>query len=132
MDSAPFASIAVSTLLAWLVAFTIKHVVADFFLQTNWMALGKERRHGWLVPLTVHAAWHGGLTVLMIAAVAPRLAWLGGVDFVVHAAIDRCKGLIVTINGITPKDHWFWWLIGIDQGLHHLAGITFAVVLASH
>jgi hypothetical protein len=132
MGSALLASITVSTLLVLLVAFTIKHVVADFFLQTDWMALGKERRKGWLIPLLWHAAWHGALTALLAAAVEPRLVWLGGIDFLVHAAIDRCKGLVVAINGITPKNHWYWWLIGIDQGLHHLIGIAFAIVLASH
>ena len=29
-------------------AFEVKHLAADFFLQTNWMAQGKQRPSGWL------------------------------------------------------------------------------------
>lgn len=47
---------------AWIaaasVAFLIKHFLADFLLQTDWMAAGKDRPKGWLLPLAAHAGVH--------------------------------------------------------------------------
>jgi hypothetical protein len=130
MVTTPVTLVPVLTLAMWILALTIKHVVADCFLQTKWMVLGKGQRKKWLAPLLTHAACHGGLTVLLIAAVAPRMAWLGAVDFVVHAVIDRSKVYIVDRCGLTFEDRWFWWLFSIDQCLHHLTGVAFAIALA--
>ena len=48
-----------SHLLIWAVAlFIIKHLLADFLLQTSWMAKGKELASGWLGPLLAHVALH--------------------------------------------------------------------------
>jgi hypothetical protein len=37
--------------------FAVKHFVADFPLQSNWMARGKEAETGYLAPLSAHAAF---------------------------------------------------------------------------
>jgi hypothetical protein len=74
-------------------ALAAKHLLADYVLQSSWMAHGKQRSHDWLAPLAVHAGCHGVLTTAVALAAAPRLWWLGLVDFFVHSSIDRCKGI---------------------------------------
>jgi hypothetical protein len=109
-------------LVAVLVA--TKHYIADFLLQTNWMARGKECRSGWLLPLTSHVLCHAGLTLVIALGIAPRLWWLALVDFGVHFGIDRGKALLGQLGRWTPADEKFWWLLGFDQYLHQLTNVT--------
>jgi len=50
----------------------------------------------------------------------------------VHLIIDRAKGFCVATFNVTMEHQWFWWLIGIDQALHHLTGFALAVILAAN
>src|SRR5581483_3487789 len=109
---------AVTTFALLSAIFVIKHLLADFCLQTEWMAVAKEARSGWLVPLTAHCAWHAGMTAV--------------IDFFVHAAIDRGKGLAIMSWQVTPMKEKRWWLIfGTDQALHQLTHLGWALVLVS-
>ena len=126
------ATVALDLLVGWFVALTVKHVVADFFLQTHWMAAGKDRAEGWALPLLVHCLIHGVLTTVLVVAIVPRLWLIGVLDFVIHITIDRAKGFIVAHGRITADDASFWWLIGIDQALHHLTGFALAILLAAN
>jgi hypothetical protein len=67
---------------------------------------------------------------LIAAWFAPDLFWLGAVDFVIHCAIDRAKAEVVRRSGATPVKASFWWLLGLDQTLHHLTHFGFILVLA--
>jgi Protein of unknown function (DUF3307) len=125
-------TIATGALVTWMIILTVKHVVADFFLQNSWMAKGKDSRTGWLLPLTVHCLVHGALATILFAALVPRLWFLGMIDFVVHFCIDRTKGFCVSHLAINNAHQWFWWLIGIDQALHHLTDFAWAVLVASN
>jgi hypothetical protein len=119
---------------ALIVVFTMlagKHIVADYLLQPPWMAYGKQHSRNWLAPLAAHAACHGALTTAIVLAAAPRLWWLGIVDFLVHFAIDRTKSVVTATYRWTPADRWFWWSIGIDQSLHHLTGFFIAVTIVA-
>jgi hypothetical protein len=111
--------------------FILKHFVADFLLQTGWMAFGKERDKQWTAPLAVHAGIHGVATLLICLAIAPQLAWLGAVDFAVHSIFDRVKALVTRAAGATPEQTTFWWFLGFDQTLHHLTDLAFVFVLAT-
>jgi hypothetical protein len=124
--------IAVGALTFWMVVFAVKHVIADFVLQTSWMATGKDAKTGWALPLLVHCAIHGTLAVALLLVLAPRFWFLGLADFVLHLIIDRAKGFCVSTFNVTMEHQWFWWLIGIDQALHHLTGFGLAVVLAAN
>lgn len=126
------ASVAAGALIGWMLILTAKHVVADFFLQTKWMAVGKDSPTGWAWPLLAHCLVHGVLSTALIAALAPSLWFLGLVDFAIHLIIDRAKGWCVVTFRIAPGHRWFWWLIGIDQALHHLTGFGLAIVLAAN
>jgi hypothetical protein len=115
-----------------MLALTAKHVVADFLLQNAWMALGKDRKTGWALPLLAHCGVHLALTTALLLIMAPRFWFLGPIDFAVHMAIDRSKGFCVATFGIAPGHPWFWWLIGIDQALHHLTGFGLSILMAAN
>jgi hypothetical protein len=111
-------------------AFAVKHLGADFLLQSTWMAQGKERESDWAGPLCAHAALHGLGTLLIALTVKPALWWLALADFAIHTAIDRGKALLAHRARVTVADPWFWWLIGVDQFLHQVTHLGLAVVLA--
>jgi len=123
-------TVAIAPLATWMLILTVKHVVADFFLQNSWMARGKDAKAGWLLPLTVHCLVHGVLATALFAILMPRLWFLGLVDFAVHWCIDRTKGFLVSHFGVTPDHRWFWWLIGTDQALHHVTDFAWAMIVA--
>lgn len=106
-----------------------KHVAADFLLQTDWMARGKDRVDGWALPLAAHAGVHA-LGTLAVALVArPSLWWLALVDFAIHGLIDRGKALVSHRTRWQVTDARFWWLLGFDQFLHQLTNIGLAAAL---
>jgi hypothetical protein len=115
--------------IGFFVFFTVKHLLADYMLQTAAMVAGKEATQGWLLPLSVHAAIHAGGTLLLALATAPTLWWLAPVDFLAHATIDRTKAVIGRRGGWRPKDYRFWWLHGADQAAHHLTHFVFILIL---
>ncbi|KQT42929.1 hypothetical protein ASG43_15355 [Aureimonas sp. Leaf454] len=108
-------------------AFVAKQLLADFFLQSGWMVFGKKAEAGWLAPLLVHAAIHALGTFLIALAIAPALWWLGLVDLVVHAAIDRAKA--VWSRGLDVSNGAFWWAFGSDQAAHQLTHFVFVLAL---
>ena len=121
---------AVSCFALLCAAFIVKHVLADFVLQTQWIWERKESLSGWAAPLAAHCGWHAGITAIIVLVVVPRLWWLAVIDFVLHAAIDRGKGVAVAHWRIEPMKEKRWWLIfGIDQGLHQLTHVGSAYLL---
>lgn len=123
--------ISTAWIAAAVAAFLAKHFLADFLLQTDWMAAGKERPQGWLLPLAAHAGVHGALTAALFLAVSPPFAWFGLVDATVHGVLDRLKSLATRRLQATPRHARFWWLFGADQTLHHLTHLGLAVLLAA-
>lgn len=126
-----FSAGSVAFALALVAVFAVKHVVADFVLQTNWIARGKERVDGWTLPLLAHVGLHGAFTLALMLAVKPAMWWLALADLGIHAVIDRGKSLVSHWGGWTPGNEKFWWLLGLDQGLHQLTnvGLVAAVTL---
>ena len=111
-------------------AFIVKHVLADFALQTPWMVERKEAASGWLLPLAAHCACHAIVTLLIVLVVIPSLWWIAIVDLVAHAVIDRSKGLAVRHWRFTPTQDRGWWLIlATDQALHQFTHLGFAYVM---
>ena len=122
-------TIDLSTLVPVYVAFAIKHVLADYGLQFSWMAKGKGRASDWLKPLFAHAAIHATLTLLITLVFAPSLWWLGLVDLLIHATIDRIKGRVTV--GWTPGEQRFWTAFGIDQMAHELTHFAFVIAIVA-
>jgi hypothetical protein len=124
-----------TTSITWFAAlyaaFALKHFLADFVLQLNWMAAGKEQARGWVAPLAAHAGCHAGLTLLLVLVIAPGLWWLGPVDFLVHGVIDRAKGLSLRRLRLKQNEAGWWWIFGADQLLHQLTHLAFIVLIVA-
>ena len=133
MSAAPFSpadmSAVVPVVAALSIAFALKHLMADFLMQTSWMARGKNLREGWLPPLLAHVLCHTALTLLMVLVVAPRLWWLAVVDFAIHITVDRAKALVGQHGDWRVDQPRFWWLLGIDQFLHQVTNIGLAAAI---
>lgn len=122
---------AIGWLVSLVLVFTAKHLVADFLLQTRWIALGKDSRSDWLRPLAAHVAVHAAGTLAIALAVAPRLWWLALVDLALHFAIDRAKCLAAQWGRWTTQDAPYWWLFGFDQFLHQVTNVILAAGLVT-
>ena len=125
-------SVPVGALVGWMLLLTFKHIIADFVLQNAWMAHGKDQRHGWALPLLVHCLIHLVVALVLILIVAPRFWFVAFIDFVIHIIVDRAKGFCVSNFNVTMERQWFWWLIGIDQALHHLTGFGLSIFMAAN
>jgi len=125
-------SIVVGPLVGWFLVLTVKHIIADFFLQNSWMALGKDQKTGWALPLLAHCLVHLAVSMLLILIIAPKFWFVAVIDFAIHILVDRAKGLCVSTFNVTPEHQWFWWLIGIDQALHHLTGFGLSIFRAAN
>jgi hypothetical protein len=115
-----------------MLVLTFKHIVADFFLQNSWMALGKDQKTGWALPLLAHCLVHLAVALLLILIIAPKFWFVAVIDFAIHLIIDRGKGLCVATFNVTMDHQWFWWLIGIDQALHHLTSFGLSIFMAAN
>jgi hypothetical protein len=115
-----------TTLVVLAAVFSVKHFLADFVLQTRWIALGKDCRTDWVRPLLAHVTIHAGLALVIILVVTPRLWWLALIDFVVHFGVDRGKTVLGRSGRWSPDDARYWWLFGFDQLLHQLTNIGLA------
>lgn len=106
------------TLLLFL--FTIKHCIADVFLQTYHSSEGvyKERYLGWGGHR--HYIEHGVCTViLLLFFTSPTMAiLLGLLDYAVHWHVDWGKTTIYKKLGYKRSEPRFWRLHTLDQILH--------------
>lgn len=120
--------------LVLYLAFRAKQLVCDFFLQTGWMATSKVLPfgQGGGKALAAHAGIHALGTLLLTLVFAPALWWLSPLDFVVHGAVDKLKGMITTAKGWGYKDSAFWWAFGVDQEMHNLTHLFYIVLIALH
>ena len=126
-------SMSLAELLFLYVAFRVKQVVCDFFLQPSWMALVKgQPEKGGTRALVMHAGIHAIFTFALMLVFAPKLWWLGIVDFLVHAIIDKSKAMLNHKTGWTYKDNAYWWAFGIDQEAHNLTHLVYIVIIVLH
>lgn len=122
------------------IVFQIKHFLADYPLQTEYM-LGKFKTgNSWIKPLLAHAAVHGALTFLILIIFCSWLSLftvfvLSILDMSIHFIMDRIKAspnLLGYYKPLSPKEYltanaeqkknnkYFWWCLGFDQFIHHL------------
>jgi hypothetical protein len=113
----------------WLfLAFQIKHLIADYYLQLPYMYENKGKPQGWIKPLFDHAFVHATGTMIIVGPYliltfcqhSFKIMITAAIfDLVTHFIIDRWKA---TRKG-GPDIAIFWQYLGIDQMLHHIVGI---------
>ena len=129
-------------LIALLVSFQVKHLLADYFLQGRYM-LGKFKPFpAFILPLAAHALVHAIFTAIICIIVGvgwPVVLKLSLLDFTAHFIVDRLKAspkllgrfkaldknsfTTAIVNGDSRAlkgNIYFWWALGFDQFLHHL------------
>ena len=117
-------------LIALISVLNIKHFVADFPLQTSWMAKTKGiyGHRGGLIHAGIHAALTFGVLVVFGVPLLAVLV-LVAVEWVIHYHIDWAKQAYTIPKGLTPADSQFWVLIGFDQLLHQLTYVGLVYVV---
>ena len=119
-------------ILLMFVGFELKHFVADYLLQFDWMIQGKgsvSRLGGY-----VHAAVHAGGSVAVLVIAALPLTFIVAMvvaEFAVHYLLDFGKVHYSKDVSSVQRPRLFWALNGLDQLLHHLTYVvmTYVVVL---
>ena len=111
----------VGSVLLLLCALQVKHLFADFFLQTPKMLSCR--------CAYVHAgrAQHAGVHVigsaivfLLFGAPVTFILVLGLLEWVVHFHIDFGKARFSERKKLNPQQAMFWLAMGSDQALHPL------------
>lgn len=105
-----------------ITAFVIKHFVADFVLQYDYMVKqkGQWMQPGGLHHVGIHAA--GTLFILLPFGVGLITMLMAAIiDAVTHYVIDWTKQQ--ANKGLPMTSRKFWLLIGLDQMMHYLVYI---------
>jgi hypothetical protein len=107
----------------------IKHMFADYFLQTPKMLSGRgEYLH---VGRAQHAGIHAlgsALVLLVMGAGLPFLLIVVLVEWFVHFNIDWGKAKLSDSLGYGPDQAGYWRLAGLDQALHQLTYVAMTLV----
>lgn len=118
------------TLIALL---QVKHLFADFFLQTGKMLMHRDRyRHFGRIQ---HAAVHAGLSAVCCVLVGAPIVFLVPLclaEGVLHFHIDWLKGRHSEATGHTPTDAGYWRAFGVDQLAHQLTYVAMVAALACY
>ncbi|WP_187429188.1 hypothetical protein ROLI_028430 [Roseobacter fucihabitans] len=112
-------------LLILLCLLQIKHMLADYFLQTSFMLEGRARyRHmGRLLHAGIHALG-SVMAFLLLGTPVVFILLVVVLEGVVHFHIDWCKGRFTYVRQLTPNDAAFWRASGVDQALHQLTYVA--------
>ena len=108
-----------ATVFILLALFGIKHFIADFLMQFDYMLREKGiyGAIGGVHHALVHASWTFLILVFLCSNVNTIIA-LSFADFVLHYHIDWFKQRLN--KGLTSADRMFWVWLGADQALHYL------------
>lgn len=119
-------------MLKLIAMLLIKHWLADFPWQSQWMVANKGNHRS--PALLVHAAVHVACSAAVLVPLAP--AGIGQVglvllmEFCAHTAIDFLKAH-KRLGGRWRIDQpRFWTILGLDQLAHHLTYVLMVWLLA--
>ena len=116
-----------------LLIYQVKHYIADFPLQREYMLRKTMPNWDFAIPLALHCSVHTLGTFIICMIYAPSLWWLALVDFAIHFVIDRLKSgprYFGRFNNLSKPG--FWNVLGFDQMLHHITHIYFIYVIVTH
>jgi nucleoid DNA-binding protein len=91
-----------------MLLLTFKHIIADFVLQTAWMAHGKDQKHGWALPLLVHCLVHLAVALPLILIVAPKFWFVALIDFAIRTAFHEILKALKRGEVVTIRDFGRW------------------------
>jgi hypothetical protein len=111
-----------TTVFILLALFGIKHFIADYVMQFDYMLREKGiyGADGGVHHALVHASWTF-LILVFFCDNADVIIALAFADFVLHYHIDWCKQQLN--RGLNSVDRMFWVWMGLDQALHYLTYI---------
>lgn len=123
------------TVVFLIFLFQVKHLLADFMLQSGEMV---RRKGTYGDPIgALHSVVHAGFSLAILLATgifAPLIAVaIALAEFVVHYHTDWAKDQLQQRAGYTPKQKGYWVLVGLDQFFHqstYVAILAFAVRFA--
>lgn len=110
-----------STIFTLLIAFQVKHLIADFLLQKEYILRKSFVGIQFLLPLTLHCLIHAVLTLCIVLYVNPLMWKLAFFDFGAHFLMDRIKSspkYLGRFKDMSQKGYWN--SLGFDQMVHHL------------
>lgn len=120
-------SATIGTVLLLICLLQIKHMFADYFLQTPKMLAGRSAyRHAGRAQ---HAAVHSVGSAIALFVVGSPIAFtiaLVAIEWVVHFHIDYGKARHSDKTGYGPNEAGYWRAYGIDQTLHQLTYVAMA------
>ncbi len=124
--------------LILFILFSLKHLVVDFFWQTQYEI---ENKGTLLHPGGIqHSTKHAVFTylILLTFSIVLNLSWLpisiailAHGEFFAHYIIDYGKMNLNSYLKLNPAQPQFWWLLGFDQYLHHLTYIIIIAILCA-
>ncbi len=120
-------SATVGSVLVLICLLQIKHMFADYFLQTPRMLSG--RGNYWHLGRAQHAGVHALGSVLVFLVFGAPIAFviiLVLIEWVVHFNIDWGKARYSEARQFEPTQAGFWRANGFDQALHHLTYLAMA------
>ena len=117
----------ISTLLVLLALLQIKHMFADFYLQTPKMLSGRgQYMH---IGRAQHAGVHAAGSLIALVLVGTPfwvLLVLVVAEWFVHFHIDYWKATYSAKKELAPDQAAFWRAFGFDQCLHQLTYVAMA------
>lgn len=115
----------VSTVLLLFCLLQIKHMFADYFLQTPKMLSG--RGEYWHMGRAQHAGVHALGSIIVFAVIGAPLVFITAIvalEWAVHFHIDYCKARYSDSKCLTPTQAGYWRAAGADQALHQLTYVA--------
>lgn len=117
----------VGQVLILLLLLQVKHMFADYFLQTPKMLSGRGQY--WHVGRAQHAAVHAIGSAIVFAIMGTPILVLVLIcagEWVVHFHIDWGKARYSDAKQFTPTQAGFWRAAGFDQFLHQVSYLAMA------
>lgn len=118
-------------ILSALTFLTIKHTIADFFLQPAYQYKNKGiyGHPGGLLHALTHIICSTPVFFIIAPAGIMMALLILSAEFLLHYHIDWLKTNFVKWNGLHAKTEGFWYAIGIDQMAHQLTYIGMITAL---
>ena len=120
----------VTTAFVLLILLQVKHMFADFFLQTPIMLVNRAHyiHPGRALHCLVHVAGSAVCFLLIGVPVGLALVVLAA-EWLLHFHIDYGKGVWSERADDTPADASYWRAFGADQTLHQLTYVGMVAAL---